>query len=156
MWIKRPISSPLLMYSLLKSGMVYEDAEKYYAEVRKAGDKLLDEAFAVLFPDSVALTRDINVKSLPLSSKIMGFNTTFFRRSAIIEVPLVGANSGLKSQVLQTSSDGKTGYAVMNCPGGGNVGALSTPETGLHAQIMPVSGVCLAHALRRGFGSHRL
>ncbi|KAF9459521.1 glycoside hydrolase family 38 protein [Collybia nuda] len=120
-------------------GMVYEDAEMYYAEVRKGGSKLLDEAFAVLFPDSVALTSETDVASLPTSSQILGFNTTFFRRSDIIEVPLVGANSGLKSQILQTSSDGKFGYAVMNTPGGGNVGALCTPETGLHAQIMPVS-----------------
>lgn len=122
--------------------MVYEDAEKYYAEVGKAGNKLLDEAFGVLFPDSVALTRDTDLKALPASSQVLGFNTTFFRRSDIIEVPLVGASSGLKSQVLQTSSDGKIGYAVMNCPGGGNAGALCTPETGLHAQIMPVSGMC--------------
>ncbi|KAF5376659.1 hypothetical protein D9615_007835 [Tricholomella constricta] len=120
-------------------GMVYDDAEKLYAEVRKDGEALLDEAFSVLFPDSVLLTRTTNPKSLPASGKIVGFNTTFFRRSDIIEVPLVGASSGLKSQVLQTSSDGKTGYAVMNSPGGGSVGALCTPATGLHAQILPVS-----------------
>jgi len=124
------------------SGMVYEDAEKLYAEVRKDGEALLKEAFDVLLGSSSALTAE-NVKTLTPSSKIVGFNTTFFERSDIIEVPLVGAGAGLKSQVLQTSSDGKVGYAVMNCPGGGNVGFLSTPSTGLHAQMLPVSGVSL-------------
>ncbi|RDB17533.1 Alpha-mannosidase [Hypsizygus marmoreus] len=120
-------------------GMVYEDAEILYAEVQKDGDALLEEAFNVLFPDSVALTRSANPKSFPASSKIVGFNTTFFRRSDIIEVPLIGASSSLKSQILQTSNDGKVGYGVMNSSGGGCVGCLCTPETGLHAQIVPVS-----------------
>jgi len=120
--------------------MVYDDAEKLYAEVRKDGEALLDEAFGVLFPDSVELTRSSNPKALSASGKILGFNTTFFRRSDVIEVPIVGASAGLKSQVLQTSIDGKVGYAVMNSPGGGSVGTICTPATGLHAQIMPVSG----------------
>ena len=120
--------------------MVYDDAEKLYAEVRKDGQTLLDEAFDVLLGNSVALSPETNVKVLPTSSKVIGFNTTFFRRSDIIEIPLVGAKPGLKSQVLQTSYDGKVGYAVMYCPGGGSIGALSTPATGLHAQILPVSG----------------
>ncbi|KAG6862107.1 hypothetical protein C0995_005917 [Termitomyces sp. Mi166 len=118
-------------------GMVYEDAEKLYEEVRKDGEALLDEAFGVLFPDSVALNASANLKALPPTGKIVSFNTTFFRRSDIIQVPLVGANSGLKSQVLQTSSDGTVGYAVVNTPG--NVGSICTPATGLHAQILPVS-----------------
>ncbi|KAF8064431.1 glycoside hydrolase family 38 protein [Lyophyllum atratum] len=120
-------------------GMVYDDAEKLYAEVRKDGESLLDEAFGVLFPDSVGLTRSSNPKALSASGRIVGFNTTFFRRSDVIEVLIVGASAGLKSQVLQTSSDGKVGYAVMNSPGGGSVGTICTPATGLHAQIMPVS-----------------
>ncbi|KAG5643659.1 hypothetical protein DXG03_000539 [Asterophora parasitica] len=120
-------------------GMVYDDAEKLYAEVRKDGENLLDEAFGVLFPDSISLNSTTNLKSLPGSGKIVGFNTTFFRRSDIIEIPLVGASPAIKSQVLQTSSDGKVGYAVMNSPGGGIAGTLCTPATGLHAQILPVS-----------------
>ncbi|KAG6826715.1 hypothetical protein H0H92_014762 [Tricholoma furcatifolium] len=119
-------------------GMVYEDAEKLYAEVRKDGEAMLADAFDVLFPDSVALTPTTNIKSLS-NGKIVGFNTTFFRRSDIIQVPLVGAGSALKSQVLQTSNDGTVGYAVMNTPAGGTVGLICTPATGLHAQILPVS-----------------
>ncbi|KAG5338322.1 hypothetical protein C0989_007560 [Termitomyces sp. Mn162] len=118
-------------------GMVYDDAEKLYAEVHKDGEALLDDAFRVLFPDSVVLKASTNLEALPPIGKIIGFNTTFFRRSDIIEVPLVGANSDLKSQVLQTSSDGTVGYAVMNTPG--SVGSICTPATGLHAQILPVS-----------------
>lgn len=123
------------------SGMVYEDAEKLYAEVRKDGEALLEEAFNVLFPNSVALTQDTNPKAIPVSSKIVGYNTTFFPRSDIIEIPLFsGTSAQLKSQVLQTSIDGKVGYAVMDCSGGGSVGALCTPADGLHGKITPVSG----------------
>ncbi|KAG5635742.1 hypothetical protein H0H81_010225 [Sphagnurus paluster] len=120
-------------------GMVYEDAEKLYAEVRKDGEILLDEAFNVLLPHSVSLTQSTNPKSLTTSDKIVGFNTTFFRRSDMIEVPLAGASAAIKSQILQTSSDGSIGYAIMNTPGGANVGTVCTPATGLHAQILPVS-----------------
>ncbi|KAG6881554.1 hypothetical protein C0993_000976, partial [Termitomyces sp. T159_Od127] len=121
----------------MRGGMVYEDAEKLYAEVRMDGEALLDEAFRVLFPGSVALTLDTDPKALDPTGKIVGFNTTFFRRSDIVQVPLVGAHPGLVSQVLQTSSDGKVGYAVVNSSG--NVGTVCTPATGLHAQITPVS-----------------
>ncbi|KAG6918486.1 hypothetical protein DXG01_014113 [Tephrocybe rancida] len=120
-------------------GMVYDDAEKLYTEVRNDGEALLDDAFRVLFPDSVALNSSTDLKTLAPTGTIVGFNTTFFRRSDIVQVPLIGANSGLKSQVLQTSNDGAVGFAVMNTPGGGTVGSICTPATGLHAQILPVS-----------------
>lgn len=122
--------------------MVYEDAEKLYAEVRKAGEDLIDEAFeALLGPGNYALSSSTSPKVLNNASKIVGYNTTFFARSDIVEVPLTGTGPALRSQVLQTSSDGKIGYAVMRCEGGGSVGTLSTPATGLHSWITPASGL---------------
>jgi alpha-mannosidase len=122
--------------------MVYEDAEKLYAEVRKSGENLIDEAFeALLGPGSYALTSSTDPKVLQNASQIVGYNTTFFARSDIVEVPLIGTGSALRSQVLQTSSDRKIGYVVMRCEGGGSVGTLSTPETGLHSWITPASGL---------------
>ena len=122
--------------------MVYEDAEKLYAQVRESGEDLIDKAFeALLGPGNAALTSSTNSQVLLSTAKIVGYNTTFFQRSDIVEVPLTGAGAGIRSQVLQTSSDGRVGYAVMRCEGGGSVGTLSTPETGLHSWIMPASGL---------------
>ncbi|KAF8228013.1 glycoside hydrolase family 38 protein [Tricholoma matsutake] len=121
-------------------GMVYEDAEKLYAEVRKSGEALLNQAFDVLLgTGNSALTSSTNFKALPSNTTIIGYNTTFFRRFDIVEVPLSGAGAGLRSRVLQTSSDGKIGYTVMHCEGGGSIGSLSIPATWLHGWTAPAS-----------------
>lgn len=122
--------------------MVYEDAEKLYAEVRKSGEALLNQAFDVLLgTGNSALTSSTNFKALPSNTTIIGYNTTFFRRFDIVEVPLSGAGAGLRSRVLQTSSDGKIGYTVMHCEGGGSIGSLSIPATWLHGWTAPASGM---------------
>ena len=118
--------------------MVYEDAEKLYAEVKKDGEALLEEAFSILFPHSVPLTPSSRTKSL--GGKIVAFNTTFLPRWDIIKIPLVKAGPALKAQVLQASENGKEGYAIMCCPDGGSPGALRSPTNALHAHLMPVSG----------------
>ena len=126
---------------MASSGMVYEDAEKLYTEVRKSGEAILDDAFDILLGASnSAFIPSSNPKALPRNAKLVGYNTTFFQRRDIVEVPLLGASAELKSQVLQTSSDGKIGYVVM-CNEGGGVGTLCTPATGLHEWIMPASGI---------------
>lgn len=118
-------------------GMVYDDAEKLYAEVKKDGEALLEEAFSILFPHSVPLTPSSRTKSL--GGKIVAFNTTFLPRWDIIKIPLVKAGPALKAQVLQASENGKEGYAIMCCPDGGSPGALRSPTNALHAHLMPVS-----------------
>jgi alpha-mannosidase len=71
---------------------------------------------------------------------MIALNTTFFPRWDIIRIPsLSKAGPGLKNLVLQTSEDGKEGYAIMHCPGGGSVGELKHPSSGLHELIKPVS-----------------
>lgn len=121
--------------------MVYEDAEVLYAEVRRDCDAILEEAFCILLPGSVPVQSSMRSKSLGGPSKIIAFNTTFFHRWDIIRIPsLSKAGSGLKNLVLQTSQDGKEGYAIMHCAGGGTFGELKHPSSGLHELIKPVSG----------------
>ncbi|PPQ95115.1 hypothetical protein CVT25_011658 [Psilocybe cyanescens] len=120
-------------------GMVYDDAEKLYAEVKKDGETLLEEAFSVLFPNSVPLTPSIRSKALAGSSKIVAYNTTFFPRWDIVKIPLAKAGSSLKSQILQASDDGREGYAIMHCANGAGPGELKHPSNALHAHLKPVS-----------------
>jgi alpha-mannosidase len=121
--------------------MVYEDAEALYSEVTKDGEAILEDAFCVLFPGSIPVQPSMRSKSLGGSSKIIAFNTTFFPRWDIIRIPSLGkAGPGLKNLVLQASEDGKEGYAIMHCAGGGSVGELKHPSSGLHQLIKPVSG----------------
>ena len=112
--------------------MVYDDAEKLYAEVREDGQSLLEEAFGALFPKSTPLDTTTASKT---AGDIVGFNTTFFPRRDVIEVPLSGA-AHLKSKVVQASKDGATGYALLDCSEGGNLSRSS----GLFADCMPPSG----------------
>ena len=126
--------------------MVYDDAEKLYAEVRKDGQDLLEEATSVLLPKSVALATAAVGSA---NGDIIGINTTFFPRRDIVEVPLASATAHLKSQVVHTSKDGSKGYALLNCTKGGHLARTS----GLFSDCMPVSGssafncgfVCQAH-----------
>ncbi|TFK38533.1 glycoside hydrolase family 38 protein [Crucibulum laeve] len=119
-------------------GMVYDDAEKLYAEVKQDGEALLEEAFGILFPGSVRLTPKTKLKSLGSSAKIVAYNTTPFTRWDVVKIPLYGASAGLKSQVLQASDDSKAGYAIMQSPAG-SAGCLHTPSNALHAHLKPVS-----------------
>ena len=119
--------------------MVYDDAEKLYAEVRKDGETLLEEAFKVIFPPSVSLT-DPAFKSKKTGT-IVGFNTTFFPRRDIVEIPLAGAASKLRSQVVQASKDGAVGLALMDCRAGGGVSF----GTGMYSDCKPVSGMFNCH-----------
>jgi hypothetical protein len=88
---------------------------------------LLDKAFdALLGTSNSALAPSTTFTDFPTNTTIVRYNTTFFQRFVIIEVPLAGASAGLKSRILQTSRDGKVEYAVMHC--GGSVSSLCTPE----------------------------
>jgi alpha-mannosidase len=121
--------------------MVYEDAEVLYAQVKRDGEAILDDALCVLFPGSVPVMPSMRSKSLGGSSKVIGFNTTFFPRWDIIRIPsLAKAGPALKNLILQASEDGKEGYGIMHCAGGGSVGELKHPSSGLHELIKPVSG----------------
>jgi alpha-mannosidase len=119
--------------------MVYDDSEVLYAEIKRDGEALLEEALSVLFPNSVPLTPATKSKSLAGSCKIVAYNTTFFPRWEIIKVPLAKAGSSLKSQILQASDDGREGYAIVHCAKGAGPGELKNPSNALHAHLKPVS-----------------
>ena len=120
--------------------MVYEDAEELYAQIRKAGSELIDEAFEAIleFPSSDARTR-------PVSGNFIGFNTTPFPRRDVVKVPFTGSHaSKLKSKLVQTTKDGKEGYALMDCPAGG----MLSSSSGMFADCHPVSGMFGLFCLR--------
>ena len=137
------------MFSFTYSGMVYEDAEVLYAEVKRDGEAILEDALSALLPASVPVLPSMRTKALGGSSKILAFNTTFLPRWDIVRIPsLSKAGPSLKSLVLQASEDGKEGYAIMHCPGGGAIGELKHPSSGLHELIKPVSGEWLFSLLQ--------
>ena len=99
---------------MIDSGMVYDDAQKLYDEVAKSGKSLLEEAFNVLFPGSISIT-SIQFKSQPFKlADIIGVNTTFLPRQEIVRVPTSGLKA-LKNEVVQTSTDGREAFIVMEC-----------------------------------------
>jgi alpha-mannosidase len=103
--------------------MVYEDAEKLYAEVRNDIEALIENAIGVLYPGSLSLSSVASASaSGPLT--IFAHNTTPFSRWDIVRVPLTsGAISS--GGVLQTTGDGKEGYIVLE---GGIGGGLALPS----------------------------
>ena len=91
--------------------MVYDDAEKLYAEVRTDTEALTEDALRVIYPGSCALS---SASSEPQT--LFAHNTTPFARRDIVRVSNSTAN------VLQATSDEKEGYVVMEGgPGGGLV-----------------------------------
>jgi alpha-mannosidase len=122
--------------------MVYDDAKKLYAEVRKDGEQLLEEAFEILFPSSLALSLSAPKKALDIPRDIVAFNTTPFPRREIVQVPVIGS---LKTQlnsrstdgtVAQSSADGSMSYVIMDCAADRNMAVVSS----LSADITPASG----------------
>jgi alpha-mannosidase len=104
--------------------MVYEDAEKLYAEVRADVEALVNNALRILYPGSLPLS---SAAPVPTSGTLTIFahNTTPFARRDVVRVPLgeKGISSG--SVLLQTTSDGKEGYVVLE---GGAGGGLVLPS----------------------------
>ena len=123
--------------------MVYEDAEKYYAEVSKKGNDLLNKAIdALLQPKGALPFTPANVSSILKQTgqgKIVGVNTTPFRRRDILELPLVGGTiDHLKAEAVQISMDGKIGYALLQADAGLSV----AQPRGMFADCNTVSGEC--------------
>ncbi|KAH7922134.1 glycoside hydrolase family 38 protein [Leucogyrophana mollusca] len=113
-------------------GMVYDDAEKLYAEVRKDCTALLEEAFSVLIRSPVSLTPQ---SKLGRPSELLAFNTTPFARRDVAKVSLVGNGKSLRSTLVQVSADGTAGYALMDTSDGGNIAR----PVGMFADCMPAS-----------------
>jgi len=102
------------------SGMVYEDAEKLYAEVCTDTETIVDRVLAILYPSSLPLSAAVPMSSSgPLT--VFAHNTMPFARRDVVRVPLGkrGINSG--NVLLQKISDGKEGYVVLEGGAGGGL-----------------------------------
>jgi hypothetical protein len=118
--------------------MVYDDAENYYAEVKKDGEALLEDAFKVLFPHG---SRALGAG--PSDGTLLAYNSTFLPRREVVRV---AAGAALAGQLAQTGADG-AGYALLDAPEGA---ALARP-IGMFADCMPVSGAsCVRKGCARG------
>ena len=112
--------------------MVYEDAEKIYAQVKKDGTELIEEAFKAIFGWSSS-----DARTQPISGNFIGFNTTPFPRRDVVKVPFAGPHAAkLRSKLVQTTKDGKEGYALMDC----SSGCPLSSSSGMFADCHPVSG----------------
>ncbi|KAI6046633.1 glycoside hydrolase family 38 protein [Pisolithus marmoratus] len=115
-------------------GMVYDDAERLYSEVKRDCQKMLDEAFGILLAvPSAACGRS------PFAGELPGFlalNLTPFSRQEVVEIPLSG--DGILPSfptVVQTSLDGKRGYALIECEEDG----ICSREMSMRDECLPVS-----------------
>ena len=79
--------SPSLRLLMLYSGMVYEDAEKLYAEVRKDGESLLEEAFGALFQKSLPISQGTPLNSSGGSGDLVAFKCDIFSSPRCSEDP---------------------------------------------------------------------
>jgi alpha-mannosidase len=104
--------------------MVYDDAEKLYAEVRTDTETLVDRALAVLYPSSLPLSSAAPASaSGPLT--VFAHNTAPFARRDVVRVPLGERGISSGNILLQKTSDGKEGYIVLE---GGAGGGLVLPS----------------------------
>jgi alpha-mannosidase len=133
------------------SGMVYDDAEKLYAEVRADTEALVDKALRVLYPGSLPLS---STAPVPTSGKLTVFahNTTPFARRDVVRVPLGEGGISSENVLLQRTSDGKGGYIVLE---GGQGGGLVLPSqinatelTGAFTFIAAIGPLSLTSARR--------
>jgi alpha-mannosidase len=91
--------------------MVYEDAEKLYAEVCTDTQTLLDQALHTLYPSSILLS---SVATVPASVLLTVFahNTMFFPHQDVVHMLLTKGRIS-SGNVLQMTSDGKEGYIFL-------------------------------------------
>jgi hypothetical protein len=117
--------------------MVYEDAEKLYAEVREDGTSILEDAFKALFSSS-------SLSSTTPGSAVIAYNTTFFPRCEVVKVP-ISCCAQDQFQRVQLSKDGQHAYAVTSFDEANmnmSLVGLGLPQS-VAAGLKPVSGIFL-------------
>lgn len=101
-------------FSHFYSGMVYEDAERIYAHVKKEAQELLEDASQKLMPNSIPFSMTYPLQT-STNGKIVAYNTTPFRYLAVIEVPLNGAaGNRLKAEIVQINRKGNSGLVLID------------------------------------------
>lgn len=122
-------------------GMVYDDAEKLYAEVARDGKSMFKEAAASYLQNIVPLSSILDSQSPVDKGRIIALNTVHHTRREVVEIPLVGpAAVNLRSEVVQVSTDGSKAYALMDSEDNGG-GFLKTK--GIYADLQPATGMLL-------------
>lgn len=100
--------------------MVYDDAEVIYARLHKNVNKIIDEAHAVLFSDTQAMSPNAKFNGTP---HVVAFNTLpGYARNEVVKVPLA-AHPCVRKQSAQVSKDGKEGYLLIESQTGNAFGA---------------------------------
>jgi alpha-mannosidase len=107
--------------------MVYDDAEKLYAEIRQDSKTMIKDAMKTIFSGWLAPENS--------TGSLLAYNTTFFPRREVMPIALDGSKD-LVRQVAQVSADGRTGYALLDAPAGAGLAR----SIGMFADCMPVSG----------------
>ncbi|KAF7337346.1 Glycoside hydrolase family 38 protein [Mycena sanguinolenta] len=120
-------------------GMVYDDAEKLYAEVREACEEMIDNALDVVLGGHTQRLGAAAAAAVTDLNQLVAYNTTPFPRCEVVQVPLPAGNSALRTQVAQLAADGKTGYAFVNCEGGRKPAVLAAPPVTEAWGFSPVS-----------------
>ncbi|KAF8583534.1 glycoside hydrolase family 38 protein [Ramaria rubella] len=122
-------------------GMVYEDAERIYAQVAKDGNALLEAAFKALIPKSTPISLDQPLKTAG-NGRIIAYNTTPFPRLDVVQVPLGGSGGKhLKAEVVQVAKDGKTGYILVD----GTAAPGLARTRGIFADVKSASAQSISH-----------
>lgn len=129
--------------------MVYDDAEKLYAEVAKDGKDMFEEAVGALVPDTLplsALSSPTSSGLTHLSShsgkwRLVGLNTVHASRREVVEVPLAGPGAiKLRGEVAQIAKDGSKAFAIMETDDPHIIGAGLLSAKGIYADLQPVAG----------------
>ena len=129
--------------------MVYDDAEKLYAEVAKDGKDMFEEAVGALVPDTLPLTAlssptssdQTHLPSHPGKWRLVGLNTVHAPRREVVEVPLVGPGAiKLRGEVVQIAKDGSKAFAIMETDDPHISGAGLLSAKGMYADLQPVAG----------------
>lgn len=126
--------------------MVYDDAEKLYAEVAKDGKDMFEEAVDALLPDTLPLSAlsssgQTRLPSHPGNGRLVGFNTVHAPRREVVEVPLVGPGAmKLRGEVVQIAKDGSKAFAIMETDDVHINGAGLVSAEGMYADLQPASG----------------
>ena len=126
--------------------MVYDDAEKLYAEVAKDGKDMFEEAAGALVPGTLPLSALSTSVQTPLSGhsgngRLVGLNTVHAPRREIIEVPSVGPGAmRLRGEVVQVAKDGSKAFAIMETNDVHINGAGLVSAKGMYADLQPVAG----------------
>jgi len=129
--------------------MVYDDAEKLYAEVAKDGKDMFEEAVGALVPDSLPLSAlssptssgQTRLPNHPGNWRLVGLNTVHASRREVVEVPLVGPGAmKLRGEVVQIAKDGSKAFAIMNTDDPLINGAGLMSAKGMYADLQPAAG----------------